>query len=71
MLRHLDGEATQRRAVEVTEHAIYRLEPVERRRILVKQLAQERRAAAHVRHDDHLGYRSYNKKGGFYVEKTL
>ena len=41
-------------AVEVRVEAIEGLEPHYRRRVLVQQLSQQRRATAHVRYDHHL-----------------
>ena len=50
----IDRQPHAPRAVEVTQHAIYRLEQVEHIAVLVEYLADERRAGAHVRRDDHL-----------------
>ena len=50
----IDRQPHAPRAVEMTQHAIYRLEQVEHIAVLVEYLADERRAGAHVRRDDHL-----------------
>ena len=50
VLCDVERETPQRCAIQPTEHAIYRLEPVESVWVAVEKLAQQRRAAAHVRH---------------------